>query len=127
MYPKDVGRHLEERGERQRFLHTDLVTNEGEMYIMPHSHNADFAKGKTKTQKLTRLVPPFNAPFDDRKAFTPFVAQMLARFKQTYPRDTTLCEEAMADMIHELLNLGCSYRQISAAVRSQKRNRKLSI
>ena len=123
LYPKDVGMDLEESGDRQRFLHTDLVTSGDDLTLYPHSHNADFAQGKSKVQKLTRLIPPFKHPFDNRKALKQFVAQMLARFQQTCPHDSMLCTDAMTDMIGELQHLGYSYRQISRAFRTQKRNK----
>ena len=123
VYPKDVGMDVEESGGKQTILHTDLVTSGDTLTLTPHCHNHEFAQGLSKKQKLIRILPPFRVPFDNRKALIQFVVQMLARSQQTCPNDSSLCEDAMNDLVGELTQLGYSYEQISRAVRAQKRNK----
>ena len=91
--------------------------------IIPHSQNFDFAAGNETRQKTARLTPPFGGHLNHDDELYQFVAQTLARFQQTCPDDSMMCMGTMIDMLNELRLLGYTHRQISRAVRRQKRSK----
>ena len=93
------------------------------MTLIPHSHNKEFSQGRSDSQQVMRLVPPFKAPFHGEQELYQFVAQTLARYKQTCPHDSMLCADVCLDMIEEPRRLGYSDTQISRAFRKQKRDK----
>ena len=119
-YPADLEMSLEERGPKQKYLHTDLHLTRDHMIIVAHSLNSEFGQGSSTRQKSARLIPPFGDHLNHDKELYQFVAQTLSRFQQTCPHDSMLCMETMMDALQELRFLGFSYRQISHAVRCQK-------
>lgn len=123
LYPKDHGMSLEESGLIQKYLHTELRIVGDVLYVTPFSHNQYFARFSSGHQKVARLIPPFGPMHNHGDELYQYVAGVLARFKQTCPDDSMLCMEAAIELVSELLHLGFSARQVSAALRRQKRDK----